>query len=85
MQPGHNTTVNFVTHLTYFDPMTERKAGIMLNNKSEYTTNEQTYANNFSEWVGTQVAIYESNETLERAMKEVDKATMMKPKNGKAK
>jgi Ca-activated chloride channel family protein len=73
VQPGHNTTVNFVTHLTYFDPMTERKAGIMLNNKSEYTTNEQTYANNFSEWVGTQVAIYESNETLERAMKEVDK------------
>ncbi len=73
VRPGNSTTVSFNTALTYYDPMQERKAGIMLTNKNEFTSNEQLYSNSFNDRVGTQVAIYESNETLERAMKEVDK------------
>ena len=45
----------------------------MLTNKNEFTSNEKLYSTSFSEWVSTQIAMYESNETLERAMKEVDK------------
>jgi Ca-activated chloride channel family protein len=73
IQAGRNTTVSFNTALTYYDPLQERNAGIMLTNKNEFTSNEKLYSTSFSEWVSTQVAMYESNETLERAMKEVDK------------
>jgi Ca-activated chloride channel family protein len=73
IQAGRNTTVSFNTALSYYDPMQERNAGIMLTNKNEFTSNEKLYSTSFSEWVSTQVAMYESNETLERAMKEVDK------------
>ncbi len=73
VQAGRNTTVNFNTALSYYDAVNERNGNIYLNNKNEFTTDEHTYANSFSEWVATQVAIYESNEQLEMAMKEVDK------------
>ncbi|HOZ51895.1 MAG TPA: VWA domain-containing protein [Chitinophagaceae bacterium] len=72
VQSGKNTTVNFNTSLSYYDATEERTKSINLVNKNEYTTNENLYNSHFSEWVATQVAIYESNETLELAMKEVD-------------
>jgi len=73
VQSGMNTPVNFNTTLSYYDPSSERKGTIALANISEYTSDENQYRNSYSEWVGTQVAIYESNEQLEMAMKEVDK------------
>lgn len=73
VQAGRNIPVNFTSTLNYMDAETERNSAITLYNKNEFTTNENLYNTSYSDWVQTQVAIYESNETLEQAMKEVDK------------
>jgi Ca-activated chloride channel family protein len=72
VQSGRNTPVNFATSLSYFNPDNEHRDLINLNNRNEFTTDENAYAEGFNEWVSTQVAVYESNEILESAMKEVD-------------
>jgi Ca-activated chloride channel family protein len=68
-----NSTVRFATSLSYFDVANNRTQQIRINNQNEFTTNAMTFNNHYSEWVASQVALYESNERLEQAMEEVDK------------
>lgn len=70
---GSKRDVNFKTQLTFLNPNDGRKEYLTLQNNCEFTVNNYAYESNFSEWVGTQVALYESNENLETAMREVDK------------
>ncbi|MBK7762699.1 MAG: VWA domain-containing protein [Bacteroidetes bacterium] len=73
VQNGNNTPVRFNSSLSYENDDTYGKRTIALANKSEFTNDESLYNRHMNEWVSTQVALYESNEILESAMKEVDK------------
>ena len=70
---GSKRDIDFKTQLTFLNPNDGRKEYLTLQNNCEFTANNYAYESNFSEWVGTQVALYESNENLETAMREVDK------------
>jgi Ca-activated chloride channel family protein len=73
IQANRNTPVRFGSSLNFYNARDERRNAITMNHTSEYTTNQQVYNTHFNEWVTTQVAIYESNYSLEKAMKEVDR------------
>lgn len=73
VQNGNNTPVRFNSSLSYESDENYGKRTIALSNKSEFTNDESLYNRSFNEWVSTQVALYESNEILESAMREVDK------------
>jgi Ca-activated chloride channel homolog len=68
-----NSTINFATQLTYTPTETNQMAYLKTSNKQEFTTNNNIYKQNFSEWVMAQDILYRTNENLENAMKEVDK------------
>ncbi|MBL7766088.1 MAG: VWA domain-containing protein [Chitinophagaceae bacterium] len=67
-----NNPVSFNTTLNYSEPGEDVKQILNVRNQCEFTTNNYTYREHFSEWVAAQVALYEVNESLENAMKEVD-------------
>lgn len=75
-----NSTLHFVTSVSFHD--VNREADLTINNKNqqEFTNNNSVYYESFNEWVSAQVALYESNERLENAMKEVDKGNYAKAK-----
>lgn len=75
-----NLPITFDVTLTYTDSYNERNEKMYLTCTNEYTGNDQVYKRNYNEWVSTQVALYESNEILENAMKEVDKGNYGKAK-----
>ncbi|MBL7754320.1 MAG: VWA domain-containing protein [Chitinophagaceae bacterium] len=71
--PGMNRPLKISTSLSFYDAQSQRQERMSLMNRCEFTTDEYTYNRSFSEWVASQQALYESNERLEMAMKEVDK------------
>lgn len=73
VKPGQYAPVAFSTSVHYTDVGHERRNTLCLSGQSEYTSREYIYGGGFNEWVTTQIAIYESNERLEEAMKEVDR------------
>lgn len=73
LDAGRNSVVKFDTRLLYTDAISHLPRSLALNNKLDYTTNRDTYFDSFSEWVSAQVALYESNERMEMATREVDK------------
>ena len=73
LDAGRNSMVRFDTRLLYTEAQSHLPRSMTLNNKLEFTSNRNTYFDSFSEWVSAQVALYESNERLELATREVDK------------
>lgn len=70
---GVNLPLRFTSSLSFIEPETGRQKRMNQENRCEFTTDNYTYNRSFSEWVASQVTLYESNERLEMAMKEVDK------------
>lgn len=70
---GKNMPIRFKTEISYTVPEEPNKTYMALQNTQTFTTQTQLYNTYFNEWVSAQVALYVSNETLETAMKEVDK------------
>lgn len=77
---GIQNDLTFNTQLNFTNKESETMIRISSNNTISYTNNENRYLEYFSEWVSTQVALYESNERLEIAMKEVDKGNYTEAK-----
>lgn len=75
-----NLPITFDVSLSYTDAYNERDEKMYLTCTNEYTGNDHVYKRSYNEWVSTQVALYESNEILENAMKEVDKGNFGKAK-----
>lgn len=67
-----NSTVAFNTTLVYKPINANRNSILSTKNKQEFTSNYNTYNQHFSEWVMAQEILYQSNEKLEQAMREVD-------------
>jgi Ca-activated chloride channel family protein len=70
---GRNSLVRFDTRLLYTETTQHLPRSFTLSNKLEYTQNRDMYFDSFSEWVSAQVALFESNERMELATREVDK------------
>jgi Ca-activated chloride channel family protein len=77
---NRNTAVRFDAKLTYMDAVYGIPRSLHLNTKCDYTDNRSQYFESYSEWVAAQVALYESNEKLELAMREVDKGNYTEAK-----
>lgn len=77
---NRNTPVRFDARLSYRPAQLDASRALSLNSRSDYTDSRGLYNEHFSEWVSAQVALYESNERLERAMKEVDKGNYQEAK-----
>jgi Ca-activated chloride channel homolog len=75
-----NSTVNFATALSFTTPNGQTPKSISVNNKQEFTTNEMAYNKHFNEWVQAQEVLYQSNDRLETAMKEIDNGNYDKAK-----
>lgn len=73
-----NTAMQFSASLTFRDANREKNMSVTNRNSLEFTNNNKVYFESFNEWVSAQVALYESNERLENAMKEVDKGNYVK-------
>lgn len=67
-----NSTVSFATQLKFKDVSSNESQLVGLVNRCEFTNSLNVYNEHFNEWVSAQVALYQSNEQLEMAMKEVD-------------
>lgn len=67
-----NSTVTFATQLNFKEVSSSETHRLALVNRCEYTNSNSVYNEHFNEWVSAQVALYQSNEQLEMAMKEVD-------------
>lgn len=72
VQQGMNLPVQFYSSLSYMVGDSRRKQHDF-SDRSDFTNNRSLFQNSFNDWVSAQVALYESNEMLESAMKEVDK------------
>lgn len=70
---GRNSQLKFETRIAYTDAVTHRPFAFSLINTCEFTTSSSSYFEAFNEWVSTQVALFESNELMELATREVDK------------
>lgn len=68
-----NQAVSFESSLSYTDVNREQRERMSVSCKTDFTNNYSVYNSHYSEWVSTQVALYQSNEKLEYAMQEVDK------------
>jgi Ca-activated chloride channel family protein len=77
---NRNIAVRFDAKLTYMDAVYGIPRSLNLNTKCDYTDNRSQYFESYSEWVAAQVALYESNEKLELAMREVDKGNYTEAK-----
>lgn len=75
-----NMVVRFSTQLSFRDLTREQTLSTINKNTLEFTNRNDIYNEHFNEWVSAQVALYESNERLEQAMKEVDKGNYEKAK-----
>jgi Ca-activated chloride channel homolog len=67
------SNMQFTSSLAFTSMEGERKQRITLYNPCSYTNNRRLFNSSYNEWVSAQVALYESNEQLEMAMKEADK------------
>jgi len=77
---NRNTPVRFDTRFNYRPAQLDANRTLTLQNRCDFTNSRGLYNEHFSEWVSAQVALYESNERLERAMKEVDKGNYQEAK-----
>jgi Ca-activated chloride channel homolog len=75
-----SSSVNFGTTLNYTLPKSDYKKPLVINSKQEFTNNDETYKQHFNEWVQAQEVLYQSNEKLETAMREVDKGNYKEAK-----
>jgi Ca-activated chloride channel homolog len=80
VNPNINSTVNFATALSFNAPNGLTPKYITLNNKQEFTTDIMAYNKHFNEWVQAQEVLYQSNDRLETAMKEIDNGNYDKAK-----
>jgi Ca-activated chloride channel homolog len=68
-----SSNLQFTSVLTFNAVKNNRVQKIMLYNPCNYTESQRLYNTSFNEWVAAQIALYQSNEQLEFAMKEADK------------
>ena len=73
IQSGVEGDLSFSSVLNYHDADDEQSGQIINTNRCTFTSNDQVYQHSYNDWVSSQVALYESNEQLDQAMKAVDR------------